>query len=230
MNIVETLLNVALLGSAWVLYLLLFLSVASLTVVAERMLYFRRNRRGGGDALRSDLLRALKADDLSKAEQLLRAGGSLEGRTVANALAFAEGGSRAFTEALESELARARRELERGSNFLGTIGNNSPFIGLFGTVIGVIIAFQQLGSATARAGSMDSVMTGIAEALVATGVGLFVAIPAVIFYNIIQKQISDVEQNVWVVGRLISASLETRERGGRVHSARPVLFSTPGKD
>jgi biopolymer transport protein ExbB/biopolymer transport protein TolQ len=138
--------------------------------------------------------------------------------------------ARAFTEALESELARARRELERGSNFLGTIGNNAPFIGLFGTVIGVIIAFQQLGSAAARAGSMDSVMTGIAEALVATGVGLFVAIPAVVAYNIIQKQISDVEQNVWVLGRLISASLETRERGGRVHSARPVLISTPGKD
>lgn len=99
MNIVETLLNVALLGSAWVLYLLLFLSVASLTVVAERLLYFRRNRRGGGEALRADLLRALKADDLSKAEQLLRAGGSLEGRTVADALAFAEGGAGLYRSA-----------------------------------------------------------------------------------------------------------------------------------
>lgn len=71
--------------------------------------------------------------------------------------------------------------LEERLGILATMGNNAPFIGLFGTVLGVIQAFHSLG----RSGAMDvsSVMVGISEALVATAAGLFVAIPCVIVYN-----------------------------------------------
>lgn len=219
MNIVDALLKVSLLGSSWVLYLLLSLSVISLGVMAERAIFFLRNSRGGGDALRTALLRALRANDPDTAERLLRDSGTVEGRAVAAAFAFRDGGGRGFTDALEAEMTRARHELERGTNYLGTIGNNAPFIGLLGTVIGVIIAFEQLGSAGARSGAMGSVMTGIAEALVATGVGLFVALPAVIAYNIVQGRIGAVEQNAYALGKLVSAWLETKERGGSVRSA-----------
>ncbi len=68
---------------------------------------------------------------------------------------------------------------------LGTLGNNAPFIGLFGTVIGIIVAFHELGQNPA--GGPSVVMAGISEALVATAVGLIVAIPAVIAYNIFQR-------------------------------------------
>ncbi|MEQ1503102.1 MAG: MotA/TolQ/ExbB proton channel family protein [Myxococcota bacterium] len=223
MNIVDALLKVALLGSAWVLWLLIGLSVASLGVMSERVLYFRRNRRRGGEALRRDLLRALRAHDPDGAERLLRDSRTVEGAVVAGAFAFRDGGSRAFADALEAELARARPELERGLSFLGTLGNNAPFIGLFGTVIGVIAAFHELGTAAARAGAMGNVMSGIAEALVATGVGIFVALPAVIAYNTAQKRIGDIEQETLSLGRLVSAWLETRERGGVVRiAAEPV--------
>jgi biopolymer transport protein ExbB/TolQ len=89
---------------------------------------------------------------------------------------------------------------------LGTLGNNAPFIGLFGTVIGVIVAFADLAEGTSKV-AMDKVMGGIAEALVATGVGLFVAIPAVVAYNIFQKKITDIEDNVSATSKRLCAQL-----------------------
>ena len=75
--------------------------------------------------------------------------------------------------------------LERRLAFLGTLGNNAPFIGLFGTVLGVVQAFAVLGGASGP--GADEVMSAIAGALVATAVGLFVAIPAVAAYNLFQR-------------------------------------------
>nr|BAU79795.1 putative MotA/TolQ/ExbB proton channel [uncultured Aquificaceae bacterium] len=74
-----------------------------------------------------------------------------------------------------------RMQLEKRLGILATFGNNAPFIGLFGTVLGVIKAFHHLG--TSSEFGVRVVMTGISEALVATAMGLFVAIPAVIGYN-----------------------------------------------
>lgn len=221
MNIVDQLLKVALLGSAWVLYLLIALSVYSISVMLERFVFFRRNSRGS-DGLRDQVLDAIRAGDATRIETLLRASGTVEGRVVANAFAFRDGGSEAVSHALESELAVARLDLEKGLNYLGTIGNNGPFIGLLGTVIGVIAAFQALGSDAARSGAMGSVMSGIAEALVATGVGLFVALPAVIAYNILQKRIGDIEQEAISLGRLVSAWLDVRANGATIHDAVAV--------
>jgi biopolymer transport protein ExbB/TolQ len=218
-NIVEELLKLALLGSAWVLWLLIGLSVVSVGVMLERVIFFRRNARGGGETLRLELLRALNADDGPGAERVLRGSGTVEGDVVAAAFAFRDGGARAFGDALEAELSRARKNLERGMNFLGTVGNNAPFVGLLGTVIGVILAFQELSSAGARAGEMGNVMAGIAEALVATGVGLFVALPAVVAYNVLSKRVGDIEADAVALGRLVSAWLELRAQGGIMRPA-----------
>ena len=100
---------------------------------------------------------------------------------------------------------------------LGTLGNNAPFVGLFGTVLGVIEAFSHLGARDEAA--MTQVMTGIAEALVATGVGIFVAIPAVVAYNVAQKKVGDIENDVASLAKLLTAWLKTRERKARVRSA-----------
>jgi biopolymer transport protein ExbB/biopolymer transport protein TolQ len=102
--------------------------------------------------------------------------------------------------------------MERGTTMLGTLGNNAPFIGLFGTVIGVIIAFQNLSSNQGNA-AMGSVMAGIAEALVATAVGLFVAIPAVVAFNVIQKRTGEIESNVLSITKQISAILKAEANG-----------------
>lgn len=214
MNIVDLLLKIALLGSSWVLYLLLGLSVLSVGVVIDRVIFFYRNSRRGGEALHRALYEALRSGDEEQAKRLLRDSGTVEGLVVARAFTFREGGAPGFGDALDAELARAKKTLEKGMTFLGTIGNNAPFIGLFGTVIGVIQSFHELGSGAARAGAMGGVMSGISEALVATGVGIFVAIPAVIAYNIGQQRIGEIERAAFTLGHVVSGWLEVKERGG----------------
>lgn len=224
MNIVDTLLNVALLGSAWVLYLLLGLSVISLGVVIERAIFFIRNGRRGGDPLHRALYEVLRAGDEEGAKRLLRDSGTVEGLVVARAFTFREGGAPGFGDALDAELSRAKKGLERGMTFLGTIGNNAPFIGLFGTVIGVILAFHELGNAAGRASAMGGVMSAIAEALIATAVGIFVAIPAVIAYNVGQQRIAEIERAAFSLGHLVSGWIEVKERGGTL---RPSGSAAP---
>jgi biopolymer transport protein ExbB/biopolymer transport protein TolQ len=136
---------------------------------------------------------------------------------------YLSAGPEAVADAIESGMIRARMDLERGSTLLGTLGNNAPFIGLFGTVIGVIMAFHQLG-ASQTSQSMNAVMGGIAEALVATGVGLFVAIPAVVAYNIIQKSISDIESNLTAIAKDVSAVLKST---GVPHPSGSSATTTP---
>jgi biopolymer transport protein ExbB/TolQ len=215
--IVERLLRIALVGSSWVLYLLLGLSVMSITAMLERWLFFRRHRDDTA-ALRARLAGALREGDLGAAEKVLAASPSIEARVVREALRFSDGGAEAVADAVDSELCAAKKDLERGMSLLGTLGNNAPFIGLFGTVLGVIEAFHQLGAGANKA-AMGNVMGGIAEALVATGVGLFVALPAVVAYNVIQKRIGEVENAVAGLGKLVTAALKAR----RVRAdAKPV--------
>ena len=95
------------------------------------------------------------------------------------------------------------------AHFLATVGSNAPFIGLLGTVFGIMKAFNDLGVSQ---GDAASVMVGIAEALVATAVGLFVAIPAVVAYNIYQKQVKQVMQNLETV-RELSLAYAKRKPG-----------------
>ena len=85
------------------------------------------------------------------------------------------------TSALEDSTAETLLMMKRGLGFLATIGSTAPFIGLFGTVVGIINAFRSIASA--GAGGMAVVSGGMAEALVSTGLGIFVAIPAVVAYN-----------------------------------------------
>lgn len=214
--IVEKMLKVALLGSSWVMYLLLGLSVVSISLMIERCLFFWRHR-DDLDELERSLHKALHEDDFQATDELLARSPSLEARVLRRALRWAHGGADAFQEVIASELGKLRRELERGMTTLGTLGNNAPFIGLLGTVIGVIEAFHQLGDAGQNKGAMGNVMAGIAEALVATGIGLFVALPAVVAFNAFQKKIGDVEGTTEALAHLISAAIKTREAGvGRV--------------
>lgn len=204
MDLVQTLAKVALLGSTWVLYALLALSVISIGLSVERWRFFARSR-AAGRALRSELLRQLRDGKLAQAQQTLERDASLEAEALRAALQRRPDGPEAVAVALDGELAVLRPRLEQGLTLLGTIGNNAPFLGLFGTVIGVIEAFHHLGTGTDAA--MGKVMAGIAEALIATAVGIFVALPAVAAYNGLQKRIADVEGEVQALGKLFAALL-----------------------
>jgi len=94
------------------------------------------------------------------------------------------------------------QRLERGLSFLATTGSSAPFIGLFGTVIGIMNAFQQIG--TTGSASLAVVAPGIAEALIATAVGLFAAIPATVFYNVFVARLRELDEAI----DLFSAELE----------------------
>ncbi|MBN8612437.1 MAG: MotA/TolQ/ExbB proton channel family protein [Deltaproteobacteria bacterium] len=214
--LVDSLVRFALLGSSWVLYLLLALSVVSFAATFERWLFFRKNRVGG-EGLRDQLRKAMREDDEAAVRRVLAKNPSIEASVLGEALDFVDGGARAVSDAIESGVGRERAQLERSMTLLGTLGNNAPFVGLFGTVLGVIEAFAHLGGGDQSA--MGSVMSGIAEALVATGVGIFVAIPAVVAFNVAQKKIGDIENDVTALGKLLTAWIETRERGRRVRDA-----------
>jgi biopolymer transport protein ExbB/biopolymer transport protein TolQ len=205
--------RIALLGSSWVLYLLLGLSVLSLTSGLERWYFFTR-RADDLDSLAARFSEALEIEDFDRARDVLRRSRSLEASIVLTALRWVHGGPRALADAVDASMANARGQLVRSTYLLGTLGNNAPFIGLLGTVIGVIEAFHQLGDAGQNKAAMGNVMSGIAEALVATGVGLFVAIPAVVIFNLVQKKIAEVETGVQVLGKLAGAYVEARERAG----------------
>jgi len=199
----------ALMGASWVLYLLLAMSIFSIGIICERAMYFR-SHSGDVEKLGSDLLRFLKAGDRQAAEALLQASRTIEAAILLPALAWLDGGADSVSEALESSTVQKRGELERGLTSLGTLGNNAPFVGLFGTVIGVIQAFHMLGAngGGGNQAAMGNVIVAISDALIATGVGLIVALPAVVGYNLAQKKVSTIENNVSVISKQILALLK----------------------
>ncbi len=186
-NIVEELLQMTLLGTEWVLWLLIILSVVSVAIAVERMWFFLRQSRLKQEVI-EDFYGKLRNRDYAGASELVSSyPNSLEARVALEGLNHRDGGIAAVQEVTNAYLLRQRKVLDRGLVVLATLGNNAPFIGLFGTVLGIIMAFHDLGANPA--GGAQVVMAGISEALVATAVGLLVAIPAVIAFNYFQRQI-----------------------------------------
>ncbi len=222
---IERLSRVALLGSAWVLYVLFGLSIFSIGIMIERYIFFRV-RKDDTDKLGDDLVAHLREGDLRGAEQLLAKSPSIEAAVVKPVLKWLDGGPGAVEEALDAEMKKKRREVERGMTPMGTIGNNAPFVGLLGTVIGVIDAFHLLGAGQNKE-AMGNVMSGISEALVATGVGLFVALPAVVAYNVMAKKVNEVESNVGIIGKQLLAYLKSQDK---LHTELRALGEEPQAD
>ncbi len=186
-NIVEELLQMTLLGTEWILWLLIILSVVSVAIAVERFWFFLRQSRLKGEVI-EDFYTKLRNKDYTAASELCASyPSSLEAKVALEGLNHREGGFHAIQELTTAYLLRQRKVLDRGLVVLATLGNNAPFIGLFGTVLGIIKSFHDLGANPA--GGASVVMAGISEALVATAVGLLVAIPAVIAYNYFQRQI-----------------------------------------
>ena len=182
------------LGTGWILVLMLFLSIVSLAIMLERAwLYW--SLRDDVDELMRDLGRLLRGGDLAGARQRLEASRSAEAAVVVAGLVEADRGVGAAEEAMEGASALQRLKLEKRLAFLGTLGNNAPFIGLLGTVIGILNAFNQI--ATQKTSGIGAVAGGISEALVTTAFGLLVAIPAVMAFNYFSGRVEsfDVEMD-----------------------------------
>jgi biopolymer transport protein ExbB len=173
MDLTKIMLNLAVAGGSWVLGLLIILSIASLAVMLERALIFRRGRFAEG-AFIAAIEPLLAQGDWSEAAENCEGAAGFEPQVLLAGLRQVHRGNKAAEEAMEGERIRLGQVLEKRLGFLGTLGANAPFIGLFGTVLGIIHAFKDL--ALTDGGGGPAVMSGIAEALVATAVGLLVAI------------------------------------------------------
>ena len=173
------------LGIDWVLWLLFGLGGISALVLIERLVYF--SVYGGKiSQTRAELVSLLAEGDFEKAKNSFNFKKNIAGRVISEALQHAHRAPEAVQEIVESRLMEERQRLERGLSFVGTVGSNAPFIGLFGTVLGIIKAFHDLSLADQAGTSV--VMVGISEALVATAVGLLVAIPSVVIFNVFKTR------------------------------------------
>ncbi len=207
------------LGAGWVLILMLVLSVVSLAIMLERAwLYW--SLRDDTAGLMRDLGRLLRTGDLEGARQRLERSPSAEAAVVIAGIVEAGMGAEAAEEAMSGASALQRLKLEKRLAFLGTLGNNAPFIGLLGTVIGIVGAFDELGkakNATMQAAGQvapEAVMNNIAEALVATAVGLLVAIPAVAAFNAFQRVVKTTLSNTQALSHVLLAHLKATGAGG----------------
>lgn len=191
-------------GAEWVMYALATLSVVSVAVILERALFFSRHGRSRADALAP----LLASGRLERARALVQGQRGLEAEVVRAALDAAPGGAACVAEWVASTIGRQRPAYERGLGFLGTLGSNAPFLGLFGTVVGIIKAFADLGVGSARSAGATAVMAGLSEALVATAVGIFVAIPAVIAFNAFGRRLRAVTARAEALAHALASHLQ----------------------
>jgi len=183
----------------FVIALLVFASLTSWTMIFDRMRVLRHAKRdaqafesrfwSGGDL--AELYRQVErdGDDESGMAAIFRAGfrefARLRGKSQMDAMALVQGAQRSMRVALNREVD----DLETHLSTLATVGSTSPYVGLFGTVWGIMNSFTALGNV--KQATLALVAPGIAEALIATAIGLFAAIPAVVAYN---RYSNDVER------------------------------------
>jgi biopolymer transport protein ExbB len=173
------------LGAEWVLWLLIGLSVLSIGIMIDRALWFR-TRETDTDKLTREIRGAFERNEIERFEAKYKDDPSVPAQVALRGLAERDRGPEAVAEAMQGERVRWRNAGDRHLIILGTLGNNVPFLGLFGTVLGVISAFENLRQKTAAA--EDRTLDLIAEALAATAFGLLVAIPAVIAFNFFSRK------------------------------------------
>lgn len=223
MHLLEHLKHVLLdLHAAWLMWLLIALSVASLGAIIERAVFFRATHLDV-EKLSHTFDQALRAGRYRDALEAMGDIRTPQTAIVVAGLRHADMGPTAAERAMQGATALERKRMERGLNFLGTLGNNAPFVGLLGTVIGVIEAFEVLGKPDGGGAGVapQNLMTGISEALVATAVGLFVAIPAVAAFNYFQGRIQSVISDTDALSNVLLAHLsaETVDPIGEAQAA-----------
>ena len=206
-------------GAEWVMYVLAALSVASVAVILERALFFRRQGRSRAETV----IPLLAHGRLDQALLEVEDQSGLEAQVIRAAVDAASGGPASVAEVVACTIRRERAAADRGLGFLGTLGSNAPFLGLFGTVVGIIKAFADLGIGTAKGAGAAAVMSGLSEALVATAVGIFVAIPAVVAFNGFNRRLKGAIARAEAIAHALASYLERDEvRAAALARARPV--------
>jgi biopolymer transport protein ExbB len=213
----QMLLKVAFVGSEWILWVLMLLSFLNVGVIVDRLLYFR-SHNVDGDLLAAQIAECLRVGDLKQAYALVQESDSIEHVVIAAGLQAFHRGAAACEGAMLAARARVKHELDCRLPIIASIGSNAPFIGLLGTVLGIIKAAHDLtGGGASGDHDANAVMAGVFEALIATAFGLCVAIPAVLSFNYFSRRVkSTLEQ----VDGLVQEVLAHQPAGDRPASTR----------
>lgn len=181
--------------SRLILLLLVVLSVWSVTIMIERKRYFKSlsyNKRKLSELLKQKKMGEYQSVDSDLLNQMIKSLIPLQSNEK-------------IEKGFDVFILELRSELEKGLPVLGTLGSTTPFIGLLGTILGIIVSFGALSNGT---GDMNAVMLSLAEALILTAVGLIVAIPAVIGFNYFSRKARSVMSDLSAIKDLYIAYKE----------------------
>src|SRR5271154_5392575 len=192
------------------MWILLLLSVVAIAIVIERLLFFATQHSDAKGLLRA-LGQKIAADDLAGAVKVCQQNKGMLPKILEFGLRRGEKNRADITDALSIALMEHLNMLERNLAIIGTIAVISPFVGLFGTVLGIIRAFQDIAL---KGNSTPAVVAaGVSEALITTAAGLFVAVISVIFFNYFKTRIKAYNQDMIVAANQLAEMLHFHNVG-----------------
>ncbi|PJZ57301.1 MotA/TolQ/ExbB proton channel family protein [Leptospira barantonii] len=195
-------------GETFIFVVMLVASIVALAVGTERILIFRRNLRNT-DAILPILTSEIRKGDWNAVKTVASENpGNIYAKFSQFSAEQYEVGHDALAELQEGRIIGERVDLENHLPILNTLGNNAPFIGLLGTVLGVIKAFYGLG--TLGSTGAEFVMRSISTALLATAAGLGVAIPVVMANNYFTRKLKVIQANLEILSREFLATLSRK--------------------
>jgi len=211
MNITEMVVKLSLTGAGhYVMLFMVLLSVVSVAVMLERLYFFMTNRDNVAN-MAVELNKLFLEGNYEKAQSLLKGAKGFEARVLNACLEVAHLGKGPVREIAQSATLVEKLRFERGLAFLGTIGNNAPFVGLFGTVLEIVAALSEMGTQSAANASSGQVMATLSAALAATAVGLVVALPAVAVFNFFTRKVKALQTGADALVHVLLAHLKETE-------------------
>lgn len=205
----ESLFSIAEASAHGILYLMGIMSVVSVAIMIERYVALKRIS-SSSKGVAAGFKTLMEAKDLNQLVRLSEDTKSLEGRALETGLTYVKtNGGAGLEDLFNSFKIIEKPALEKNLNMLGTIASNAPYVGLLGTVMGIMKAFNDLANSPGQGNEV--VMAGIAHALVSTAIGLAVAIPAVVAFNFFQKKVSNILYNIDAARDLCLAYTKSRK-------------------
>ncbi len=197
----------------WDMWLLLLISIVGLAVVIERLVFFQM-QHGDTKGLLRQVGTKVAADDLDGAIDVCRKNRGMLPRILEFGLRRGEKNRADITDALSIALMEHLNALERNLAIIGTIAVIAPFVGLFGTVLGIIRAFQDIAL---KGNSTPAVVAaGVSEALITTATGLIIAVIAVVFFNFFRSRIKNYNQEMIVAANQLAEMLHFHNTGAPI--------------
>ncbi len=195
------------------MWALLLLSIVAIAIVIERLMFFSSQHSDSKGLLRS-LGQKIASDDLNGAIKVCQQNKGMLPKILEFGLKRGEKNRADITDALSIALMEHLNALERNLGIIGTIAVIAPFVGLFGTVLGIIRAFQDIAL---KGNSTPAVVAaGVSEALITTAAGLFVAVVSVIFFNYFKSRIKAYNQEMIVAANQLAEMLHFHNTGAPI--------------